>query len=115
MDSSDHVIYIKSFSKIFMPGVRIGFMTVPKNLFNHIIKVKHTTDISSSGFIQRAFDLYLRKGYWKNHMKTIKKVYTKKYNTMTKELKKLEKYNISFTNPCGGLSIWLKLQKVWIL
>lgn len=109
MDSSDHVIYIKSFSKIFMPGVRIGFMTVPENLFNRIVKVKHTTDISSSGFIQRAFDLYLRKGYWKNHMETIKKVYTEKYNTMTKELKKLEKYNISFTDPCGGLSIWLKL------
>ncbi len=28
---------------------------------------------------------------------------------MTWELKKLEKYNISFIDPNGGLSIWLKL------
>ncbi len=111
MDTLDQVIYIKSFSKIFMPGVRIGFMTVPKNLFKNIIRAKHTTDISSSGFLQRAFDLYLRKGYWKKHMETIKEVYTKKYNTMTKELKRLEKYNISFIDPNGGLSVWLKLPK----
>ena len=109
MDDLDQVIYIKSFSKIFMPGVRIGFMTVPKSLFKDIVRAKHTTDISSSGFLQRAFDLYLRKGYWKKHMETIKKVYTKKYYTMTTELKKLEKYDISFVNPHGGLSIWLKL------
>ena len=111
MDNLDKVIYIKSFSKIFMPGVRIGFMTVPKKLFKDIVKAKHTTDISSSGFLQRAFDLYLRKGYWKDYMKTIKKVYTKKYDTMTYELEKLKKYDISFSKPNGGLSIWIKLPK----
>ncbi len=111
MDNLDHVIYIKSFSKIFMPGVRIGFMTVPKKLFKDIVKAKHTTDISSSGFLQRAFDLYLRKGYWKNHIMTIKKVYTEKYNIMVEELNKLKKYGIFFVEPKGGLSIWLQLPK----
>lgn len=109
MDNLDTVIYIKSFSKIFMPGVRIGFMTVPKKLFANIIKAKHTTDISSSGFFQRAFDLYLRKGLWKTHIETIRKVYFEKYNTMVKELKRLNKYGISFTEPKGGLSIWIRL------
>ncbi len=74
MDTMDKVIFIKSFSKIFMPGVRIGFVTLPNNLFKNIIKAKHTTDISSSGFLQRAFDLYLRGGYWKSHIKNTKKV-----------------------------------------
>ncbi|MCF6466138.1 MocR-like pyridoxine biosynthesis transcription factor PdxR [Clostridium sp. Cult2] len=111
MDSLDQVIYIKSFSKIFMPGVRIGFMTVPQKLFKDIVRVKHTTDISSSGFLQRAFDLYLRKGYWKEHMNTIKEVYTKKYNIMVNELEKLNKYGVKFIKPNGGLSIWVKLPK----
>lgn len=109
MDNLDTVIYIKSFSKIFMPGVRIGFMTVPKKLFASIIKAKHTTDISSSGFFQRAFDLYLRKGLWKDHIETVRKVYSEKYNNMIHELKKLSKYGISFVEPEGGLSIWIKL------
>lgn len=111
LDNLDQVIYIKSFSKIFMPGVRIGFMTVPRRLFKGIIRAKHTTDISSSGFLQRAFDLYLRKGYWKDHIKTIKKVYSEKYNTMVEELEKLNQYGIEFFQPYGGLSIWIKLPK----
>ncbi len=109
IDHTDNVIYIKSFSKIFMPGIRMGFMTVPEKLFKDIIKAKHTTDVSSSGFLQRAFDLFLRKGYWKKHIDTVKKVYKNKYNTMIQELDKLKKYDISFVKPNGGLSIWVKL------
>lgn len=111
IDRLDKVIFIKSFSKIFMPGVRIGFITLPNKLFKDIIKAKHTTDISSSGFLQRAFDLYLRKGYWKKHIEKVKKVYTQKYNIMTKELDNLKQYGISYLPPNGGLSIWVKLPK----
>ena len=111
MDKLDKVIFIKSFSKIFMPGVRIGFITLPNNLFRSIIKAKHTTDVSSSGFLQRAFDLYLRKGYWKSHIDKVRRVYAEKYNIMTRELDKLHKYGIEYIEAKGGLSIWLKLPK----
>lgn len=108
-DKYDNVIFIKSFSKIFMPGVRIGFITLPNKLFKDIIKAKHTTDISSSGFLQRAFDEYLRKGYWKDHIKKVRHVYKEKYNYFISELNKLGKYGIEFIPPNGGLSIWLRL------
>ncbi|MBU5440262.1 PLP-dependent aminotransferase family protein [Tissierella sp. MSJ-40] len=111
IDKLDQVIFIKSFSKIFMPGVRIGFITLPNRLFKEIVKAKHTTDISSSGFLQRAFDLYLRKGYWKSHIEKVKKVYSQKYKIMTKELNKLNQYGITYLEPKGGLSLWLKLPK----
>ncbi len=111
MDRYNQIIFIKSFSKIFMPGVRIGFITLPNKLFKEIIKAKHTTDVSSSGYLQRAFDLYLRKGYWKSHIEKIKKVYSEKYNIMVKELDKLNDYGISYVKPNGGLSIWVKLPK----
>ena len=108
-DRMDKVIFIKSFSKIFMPGVRIGFVTLPNKLLKGIIKAKHTTDITSSGYLQRAFDLYLRKGYWRSHIDKIRKVYSEKYNIMIKELEVLKKYGIDYTVPNGGLSLWLKL------
>lgn len=108
-DKYDNIIFIKSFSKIFMPGVRIGFITLPNKLFKDIIKAKHTTDISSSGFLQRAFDEYLRKGYWKDHIKKVREVYKEKYDFFISELNKLKKYGIEFTPPNGGLSIWIKL------
>ena len=111
IDEFDKVIYIKSFSKILMPGLRIGILTAPRKLFRSIIKAKHITDISSSGFIQRAFDLYLRKGFWKEHIYNIKKDYKEKYELMLREANSLKKYGISFKKPGGGLSLWLKLPK----
>lgn len=111
IDKYDQVIYIKSFSKILMPGLRIGFLTAPKKLLKDIVKAKHTTDITSSGFIQRAFDLYLRKGYWKDHIQKIKLDYSEKYTLLLSQIKRLKSHGISFIEPSGGLSLWLKLPK----
>lgn len=108
-DKYDLVLYIKSFSKILMPGLRIGFLIPPKKLFRNIMQAKHTTDISSSGFIQRAFDLYLRNNMWKKHIENIKKDYKERYEIMTSEVEKLEKYGVTFHRAGGGLSLWLKL------
>ncbi|WP_422485959.1 PLP-dependent aminotransferase family protein [Gudongella sp. DL1XJH-153] len=111
MDKFDQVIFIKSFSKIFMPGVRIGFMTLPKALMKDIIKAKHTTDISSSGYLQRAFDLYLRKGFWRDHIENITAFYRDRYQLMISGLAKLKHFGISYLEPVGGLSIWVSLPK----
>lgn len=108
-DKYDRIIFIKSFSKIFMPGIRIGFIILPYMLFKDIVKAKHTTDVSSSGFLQRAFDEYLRRGYWKEHIGRVREVYKKKYDLFIAELEKLKKYGIQFSPPNGGLSIWIRL------
>ncbi|MBC7087879.1 MAG: PLP-dependent aminotransferase family protein [Tissierellales bacterium] len=110
-DRSDKVIFIKSFSKIFMPGIRVGFLTVPEEIFKDVYKAKHSTDISSSGYLQRAFDLYLRKGYWKNYIENIKESYKKKYDLFTNELDKLTYLGVSYAKPYGGLSIWVNLDE----
>src|SRR5690606_16861251 len=78
MDKNNKVIFIKNFSKIFMSGVRISFLTIPIIMFKEIRTAKHTTNISSSGYHQRTFDLYLSKCYWKNHMEKRRKVYNEK-------------------------------------
>lgn len=112
-DKKDKVVFIKSFSKIFMPGVRIGFMILPKTMFKTIMKAKHSSDISSSGYLQRAFDLYLRNGYWRNHIDDSRDFYKKRYLLMLEELKQLEYFGFSFKAPDGGLSIWVRLPPNW--
>lgn len=106
---NETVIYIKSFSKSFMPGLRIGFMTMPQDLITNIIRAKHSTDISSSGFLQRSFDLYLRKGYWKSYIQEIRAIYRENYQSLVRGLKRLKRYSISYSEPNGGLSLWLRL------
>lgn len=113
LDNRDRVIFVKSFSKIFMPGVRIGFMTLPPLLFRQIIKAKHSTDISSSGYLQRAFDLYLRKGLWVDYIGKIKEVYKGKYLIMAEGLDRLKDLGLEYYRPGGGLSLWVKIPASW--
>ena len=109
LDRNDNVVFIKSFSKIFMPGVRIGFMTLPNELMKNILKSKHNTDISSSGFLQRAFDLYLREGLWKDYIDKITSFYRERYELMIAGLDKLKPFGITYHKPEGGLSLWISL------
>lgn len=105
------VIYLKSFSKVFLPGIRIGYLLAPEK-FSEVLQVsKATTDIATSSLMQRALELYIRDGYWKEHIEKINKEYSKRYNYMIGALdEKLKRY-ISFEKPKGGLNIFITLNK----
>lgn len=109
MDEGDRVIYIKSFSKIFMPGLRLGFLIVPRKLDNDILLAKHTSDISTSGLIQRAFDLYLRKGIWRKHITFMKNIYKERFVTMIESIEDYFPIDIKFKKPKGGINFWVGL------
>ncbi len=54
------VIYIKSFSKIIMPGLRLAYMIAPTELISKIVTVKFTTDISTPALEQKVLANFLK-------------------------------------------------------
>lgn len=111
LDTVDKVIYIKSFSKIFMPGLRLAFMIIPKGIYNEVLSAKHISDISTSGLIQRTFHLYLEKGIWQKHINNVSKIYTERYNTIVNSVRKHMPKKINYIFPNGGLNFWFSLPK----
>ncbi|RKD34519.1 PLP-dependent aminotransferase family protein [Thermohalobacter berrensis] len=109
LDTENKVIYIKSFSKIFMPGLRLAFMVTPISIYNKVIAAKHMSDISTSGLIQRAFDLYLRKGIWKKHINYMENIYKKRFEIMSDSIKKYIPKEVKYDLPKGGLNFWFSL------
>lgn len=111
LDRDDRIIYLKSFSKIFMPGLRLAFLTMPKVLAPKLLSVKHLSDISTSGLTQRIFDMYLRKGLWQKHISDIRNIYEAQLDFTIKAVKKYLPSDIACIKPHGGLSLWLTLPK----
>lgn len=107
-DKSDSIIYIKSFSKIFMPGLRVAFLIIPKHIKKDIASAKYMTDISTSGFMQRVLDLYLKENILDEHVKYMKKEYGTRYFEAVRGVKKLLR-GATFNQPNGGLNLWIKL------
>jgi 2-aminoadipate transaminase len=107
IDNNERVIFIKSFSKIFMPGLRLGFMISPQSISGDILEAKHATDISTSGLLQRAFDCYIRKGYWDKHFKLMYDTYKERYIKMANILIDNLPEKFVLTEPGGGLHFWL--------
>ncbi|MFW6410098.1 MAG: PLP-dependent aminotransferase family protein, partial [Halanaerobiales bacterium] len=109
-DRSQRVIYIKSFSKIFMPGLRLAFLVLPEDLLSPLLAAKHATDISSAGLTQRAFDYYLRKGLWSEHLSDMRELFGRRFNWMEEAIKDHLPSPIKlFNRPKGGLYFWLSL------
>lgn len=110
MDKNDRVIYIKSFSKIFLPGIRLGFLISPTKLKDSFRNSKINTDIATSSLMQRALKLYMEKDYYKEHINKMDLLYKEKYELTLNEINKYLMNKVDFKEPQGGLSFFLKLK-----
>ena len=108
-DENNRVIYIKSYSKIFMPGFRLGFILAPRKIADSVLAGKYSTDISNSGINQRVFQYFLEEGIWKEHIEKSRIEFKKKQQYMYNKLKKIE--NIKINKPKGGMCFWIELPK----
>lgn len=107
--NNELVIYVKSFSKILMPGLRLGFLIVPPVFYEHLLLAKHSSDISTSGIIQRALEIYFTKGTWKEHIRYMGKKYKDGFDLMLENIKKYMPPEVEYIHPQGGVNFWFKL------
>ncbi len=110
-DVSSRVIYLKSFSKILLPGLRIAAVIMPKILTNIFMEYKKWSDLSTSVLSQGALEIYIKSGMFKVHGKKIKKTYSERMNLLKKELSLLDKSYAKYHVPDIGFFGCIELLK----
>lgn len=109
LDKYDRVIYIKSFSKIFLPGIRLGYLVAPE-IFSEVLQnSKHNTDITTSSLMQRSLDMYIERGSWKNNIRELNREYSKRYHLIKEILDRDFKGLVTYVDPRGGLNFYITL------
>ena len=110
-DKYNRVIYIKSFSKILMPGLRMGLMVVPTELVERTVVSKHNSDISTSPLIQKSLYYYMSKFNWDKHTSDMEKIYTDKFLETYKYINKKLGGCLTIIKNKGGINFFLGLNR----
>lgn len=110
MDKEERVIYLHSFSKTIMPGLRLGYMILPAPIISEMVAAKFSTDISNSGLFQFALYLFIERGYLKRHLEYLRKHFQKKLELILHELQNIENISITYKTT-GGFYLWIQLPK----
>jgi len=109
LDPGGRVIYVSTFSKMLMPGLRVGFVVADGPVYESLVRFKRVNDLATSSLIQRALEDYVTVGRYQMHLRHSCHVFRKRRDVMLAALRQHLSEGISLDPPQGGLFIWLKL------
>ncbi|MBT2675322.1 PLP-dependent aminotransferase family protein [Streptomyces sp. ISL-14] len=108
-DTECRVIYISTFSKIFTPGLRLGWICADKPFIDKYVSFKQIADLHTDSFAQRITAKYMELYDIEEHINKIKAVYKERCTAMLTCIEEFFPENITYSKPEGGLFIWIEL------
>lgn len=109
MDSKGLVIFFSTFSKIFCPGLRVGWIAADKKFLEKYTLLKQGTDLHTSSISQREISKFIELYDLDQNVEKIKNVYKRRRDVMVEAMKAEFPPEVSYTYPEGGLFLWVEL------
>ncbi|WP_321514975.1 PLP-dependent aminotransferase family protein [Marinifilum fragile] len=109
LDNTGQVMSLGTFSKIFVPGFRIGWVVAHEAIIDKFVKAKQSTDLCTASFTQKIVAEYIEEGLFDKNLKKIIEMYHRKRDVMLKAFEDFMPEGVSWTKPEGGLFLFLKL------
>ena len=109
LDKDGIVVYSGTFSKVLAPGIRVGYVSGPKEIIQKIIVCKQVSDVHTNIWAQVLASKFLEQCNMDQHLITLRAIYKHKCNLMISEMEKNFSSKIKFEKPEGGLFIWCTL------
>lgn len=105
----DVVLQAGTFSKVFFPGVRLGWATGPRRVVAELASAKQTTDQCSGALGQRMLEAYGRAGHFGRELPKARELYGSHWRALDAALRRHLPGGCAWTEPDGGFLTWLAL------
>lgn len=105
----DEVIYLGTFSKIFAPGLRLGWMTAPAPILAKVLLAKQAADLCGSAFAQVTAERYFSGTRWRRVLQGLTRTYAERRTAMLSALEEHFPPEVRWTRPEGGFFVWVEL------
>ncbi len=109
LDGGDTVLYLNSFSKSLVPGLRLSYLLVPGQFEKRLILAKFNADIASPALLQEMLALYLRRRLYAAHLEQLVKQYALKRRCMAQAILDARHLSLPYPEQAGGVFFWVQI------
>ncbi len=109
LDENDMVIYASGFTKILLPGLRIGYLVITGGQYERIARVKAAADIATPGLNQRALHLLLERGVLAQQLHNNTRELQRRRDAALAAASAYFPHGTRYKRPTGGLYLWVEL------
>jgi 2-aminoadipate transaminase len=106
LDKSDRVVYLSTASKIFAPGLRLGWVIANEDVVRWFSLAKQSLNLNTSNFAQYILLEGLRRNVILKNLPRVRELYKRKRDAMLAALETYMPPGVSWTRPSGGMFIW---------
>ncbi|MBG9693546.1 PLP-dependent aminotransferase family protein [Lysinibacillus sp. VIII_CA] len=104
------VIYLGTFSKSFLPGIRISYMVLPNALVQPYKRKFAHFEQNASTLHQRTMAQFMAQGEWTRHIKRMRLTYKQKMHCLVQELQQQFGEQITILGEQSGLYVLVKIK-----
>jgi 2-aminoadipate transaminase len=109
LDTTGRVITLFTFSKIFAPGFRVGWVVGHPEILDKLVMAKQTADLCTSSFVQKIIARYMEKDLLDKNLKKTIELYRGRRSHMIACFRKYMPEGVTWTEPQGGLFLFVTL------
>lgn len=110
-DKTGHTIFVNSFSKIFSPGSRLGYIYANNDIIRKVYDIKTATNSHASVLAQVICAEFFNRGLYEPHLKMIRDIHRERRDVMMECIKTMLPDEIKSVYPDGGLFTWVELPR----
>lgn len=111
LDNSGRVIHLRSFSKTFSPGMRLGYVIGQKKLIRQMVVAKQFVDCATNTLSQYILLEFIQSGLLEKRIQSNISYYKKKRDHMLDQLSLHFPPQVKWNKPSGGFFIFIHLPK----
>jgi GntR family transcriptional regulator/MocR family aminotransferase len=108
LDAGGQVLYAGTFSKLVMPGLRVGYLVAEGPVLDRVLAHKRAQDLTTSPLLQRVLDRYVTVGRYVSHLRRTTRLYRARRDALVDAVTGVLP-GVGLDPPSGGLFAWLRL------
>jgi 2-aminoadipate transaminase len=105
----ERVIYVGTLSKVFSPGIRVGWVAAAEQVRDKLVLLKEAADLCQSNLTQHIAERWFATQPWQRQVEEFATLYRERCEAMLVELDATFPAGCAWNQPAGGLFVWVRL------